>query len=713
MLSPRALLRSKIVEWIPTFKELGFFISDNFEGAKGEIPDGGIADRVDALLTWLQREKRIATLWPVLRKARPNYTAQIDELESAWNNAPVTDDVLAAWLEKYRVMLEKLLDDKLRGNPTWATSLDPIDMLVRERATEGDAAPYVGRLDRVFGDIEPRCALVAEGGSGKSTLVLDLGVRMIRAAMEGPNAPIPIYMPLNHFDSRERALDGMLDGLSASSGLDPKALRELWSSDRQCCFLLDGLNEVRPTYRESCLAAIGLLTQRTHRCIVTSRPSPDVDKLVSTVGASVLEIVPLTRQQVRSVLEQHSVSAMDLDQIAELADTPFLISAIIRIYQGAQQRRMPATVPQLYRALIDDFLFAKREEEAPSEARPTTYDYTHVKRPILAELALRMRREGRTRVTEDAALRSSLKEKLFALRDKFEGELEVMPEKPVAQNLVEELVANGVLSRTAGTLEFWHESVLDYFTGLGLDSLAPEDRLQVVPRLTWRHLDPRIPVAQNSSVFAEALGMYAGLASQPGTTLAELGERHPFLAAHAIGVANLTTDDAVGPLIDRWIAMLDHPHVIRRWVASECLVLSRAVDEILAEKLVGANTAVALSTFASAIAYGDRWSGDHAALLRSCIEETDRVAWARACEVFRAVCTDSELAQLRERRDDPDPATRARVIGALARLNELDVLDDLRAAADDADPAVRAAAVEGLCALDLTYPRTPEATNPT
>lgn len=590
MKPPRAQLRSYLAEAFSDSFRL--FVADYFHDARPAIPwNEGLATQADALIGWLDERARIAELWPVLGDERPQHAERIAQLAARWTGAARPGDELRDWLVRHAAELEAQLAGKLRGNPIWTSDARFIDIVVRERSMgKAGAARFEGTLEAALDAAERTVILVGDGGTGKTTILVHTAVALVRHALDHPGAPVPLYLRLNFFDATERGFDGLLDELARSSGLSQELVRSVWSGERGCWFLLDGLNEVRREFRDSCISAIEKLMRGRHRCIVTSRPTGDVDELVRRIAPiTVLDVAPLTEGQIRAALGNHGLTAVADrlgDRLAGLAETPFLLSAIVRNYQGVDLDRLPSNVPQLYQALIDDHIFARRELTLPDDVRPTTYDYPHVKRPILAQLALRMRRDGVTRIAEDRALLGFVRGELERLRAAHDGERDVMPERPLAKHFVDEVVLNGILAREDVTLEFWHESVLDYYAGIALAALPPDELAALVPPLVWRRLEIRYDELPVPGAFTEAIAMHLGLAAGASARLPAIADHHPLVAARCIGVAGLHDTPEGRALMQAWSAQLRHRRSVRRWVACQCLLRAGNVDEATAHALV-------------------------------------------------------------------------------------------------------------------------------
>jgi glycosyltransferase involved in cell wall biosynthesis/HEAT repeat protein len=499
---------------------------------------------------------------------------------------------LQDWLRRYAMDLTQLAE-RLRAHPTWLDDPELVDVSVRERSIgEAGTGRLVRTFERALATAEPRIVLVGEGGAGKTTLLIGVAVAMASKALEHESAPLPLYLRLNFFDAKQRSFDGLLDALERSSGLPEQVLRAIWRDKRPCCFLLDGLNEVHPDFMDGCLSAIEQLAPTTgrHRCIVTSRLTADVDELVRRIApATILETVPLTESQIWTVLRRRGLAAVAdrLGQrLAELARTPFLLSAIVKICEKVDHDRVPLGVPQLIQILIDDYIFTQREPQKPKAVRPTTYHYNHVKRPILARVALQMVRKRVTRIPEDQALRGTIRAQLRELEAEFHGTLVVMPTEPNSTKFLDEVVLNDILRREGETLEFLNESVLDYYAGIGLSSLkTAEDIAVLVPPLVWRRIDVGYDELPIPAVFTEAIAMHLGLNDGAPQLLDLVAKRHPLVAARCIGAAGLHDTPAGRVLLQQWAVLLLDPRPLRRWVACQCLMRAGNIGEDAGQRL--------------------------------------------------------------------------------------------------------------------------------
>lgn len=419
-----------------------------------------------------------------------------------------------------------------------------VELLVRERIEQVDRRirPAEGPREGPLSDfIEPsstRLLLVGEGGAGKTTLLLKLEDDAALRALQDPKEPIPIYVRLNFFNTKEDGFDRLIEMVGNAAGLGEQEMKGMWrNAERRCLFLLDGFNEVARDFEQACISALQEFMQsKPHRYIITSRPTIQSQKLAKQVrGIKVMDIVPLNDVQIESFLERHGAAELYEQmgkQLKGLVRNPFMLWALVQSCARLPKAKLPTNKGQLYQGFVDRYIFEEREQEKVPP--PTEYNYPLVKKPILAKQALMMSKEKITRCQANRKLLKLWREWLKECRAENEGLVELkpyelMPDPPAAKALLDEAVHNGVLRRVKNSLEFMHESVQDYFTALQLNSLGfdnPEVR---------RCLDD-IAQDKTDDSWDETMILLAGLTSDLDKLVEALLPRDPFLASLCAGV---------------------------------------------------------------------------------------------------------------------------------------------------------------------------------
>jgi tetratricopeptide (TPR) repeat protein len=458
----------------------------------------------------------------------------------------------------------------------------------QENATADDEGPLA---DFIASDAAP-LLVVGAGGSGKTTLLKQLAASGAQRATEESAAPVFVYLRLTGFDRGENAFDALLTLLSLAAQTDRAEFERRWrAGSRAMVILLDGLNEVAAAYRSGCTKALWTLLQNSsprHRYVITSRPGGELESMAANdVGHHPLRVADLLAfgpQQVRDYLAAQGRSDLQerlAGQLEGLASNPFLLWAIVRTSGESPHVRNRGT---LFRALIDDYIFDKRERDKPFP-RPTTYNYRLVKQPVLARVALTMIEQGVTDVEDGPALYQPVAEQLSALKRANHRVRALrpgtfMPATYSGEGLVREVVDNGVLVREADRLRFMHESVQEYFAAVACREAAPEELAQRVRPLNLGRLQSRGPTF-------EMLVTWSGLVGGDvvARLVASLKDRHPLLAAH-LAVEAALSEEHLEPLRQHFIALAGSLHEQRRHLATLGLATLASHDPAVVSALI-------------------------------------------------------------------------------------------------------------------------------
>jgi tetratricopeptide (TPR) repeat protein len=453
-----------------------------------------------------------------------------------------------------------------------------IPLVFRLRENKPDSSQE-GSLEDFIGS-HGRLLLVGAGGGGKTTTLKHLAAEAARSALQDVQAPLPVYLRLNTFDSPENGFDSLMRRLSVSAGLALELLEEQWrNGDRPLLFLLDGLNEVPLAYQPVCVKALLTLMHgphQDHRYVVTSRPGSELEQIAAHPtegsGLKILDVLEFGPGQVRRYLgvQGDTVAYDQLSaHIQSLASNPFLLWAITRALVIIPGDKAPRSRGGLFRALIDHYILEVREHGKPAP-RPTRYSYKLVKKPVLSQLALDMTKRGITTVPEDLMLWQTILDRLRSLEHTYQGALELkpetfMPDHYTAAAFLDEIIDNGLLVRESGSLRFMHESVQEYFAASALQDRPVDVIAEWAPEQRLGALDVRAPT------FETIVTLAGLLTTDKAVSLADtLLSRHPLLAAHVGHEAALMS----GPgqrLWSRFIALTNSRHEVRRRLGARCL----------------------------------------------------------------------------------------------------------------------------------------------
>ncbi len=184
-------------------------------------------------------------------------------------------------------------------------------------------------------------------GAGKTTALLGLAQELLCRAERDPALPVPVVFHLSSWNPTYAGLERWLvDELVKRYGLPP-SLARMWVRTEAVLPLLDGLDEVDPVQRETCVVAMntwrdshGLLPM-----VVCSRTAEYEELTTRLRLPSAVMLEPLSRSMVASYLREagrpmagvRTVLARD-DSLWELLTTPLMLSVVILAYA-----RVPAT----------------------------------------------------------------------------------------------------------------------------------------------------------------------------------------------------------------------------------------------------------------------------------------------------------------------------------------------------------------------------------
>ena len=278
----------------------------------------------------------------------------------------------------------------------------PLDAVVRVPDRLARAMPPGTHIAQVFDEEAGALLILGAPGSGKTTLLLELARYLLGRAAADEHHPIPVVFNLSSWvPHHHRLRDWLVAELRARSGL-PEDIAEEWVDAEQILPLLDGLDEVVESYRESCVDAINIF-----RCdhgllpIAVCSRITDYQELGTKLRlCSAVEIQPLARDQVEVYLERageplssfRSHLAVDT-ALWQILDSPLMLSVAMLAYRDgprstvqlemtAQERRRG-----LFERYVDVMLGRRGDERRYTRAQTTEW---------LSTLARTMARLSRT-----------------------------------------------------------------------------------------------------------------------------------------------------------------------------------------------------------------------------------------------------------------------------------------------------------------------------
>ena len=213
-----------------------------------------------------------------------------------------------------------------------------------ERVHELPDAAYLLPTEKSNGEIFEETGrlllIVGEPGSGKTVTLLELASELITKAESNPTQPIPVVFNLSTW-AGQPIFDWLVNELSDKYYVS-KSLGRTWIKGQRLTPLLDGLDEVAPEKRATCVTAINeyLKEHGLPGLLVCSRLQEylALPKYIKLYGAICLQ--PLNHSQIENYFHKagpklaslHTV-LQDDPVLQELAETPLMLSVMSLAYQ--------------------------------------------------------------------------------------------------------------------------------------------------------------------------------------------------------------------------------------------------------------------------------------------------------------------------------------------------------------------------------------------
>lgn len=187
--------------------------------------------------------------------------------------------------------------------------------------------------------------VLGEPGSGKTTTLISLANELISAAEQDAEQPIPVIFNLVSWaEKREQVSSWLVEELTAKYQI-PHTVGEQWLADDALVLLLDGLDEVPPSYRGACVTALNQFREQHGLAgIVVSSRREQYEALTEKLrlgGATLLQ--PLTPDQIDMYLAaagDHLAglrTAVQQDPaLQEMAQSPLTLHVLSAAYWQTQ-----------------------------------------------------------------------------------------------------------------------------------------------------------------------------------------------------------------------------------------------------------------------------------------------------------------------------------------------------------------------------------------
>lgn len=200
--------------------------------------------------------------------------------------------------------------------------------------------------------------ILGEPGAGKTITLLQLADALITRAERDINHLIPVVFNLSSWSpqfrhgKRQPHLVTIAEWLVEELGSKyqvPRKIGKAWVEQQELLLLLDGLDEVRPEYREDCVRALNAFQEEIGTETVVCCRREDYESLsVRFNFQRAIFLKPLTPEQVCNYVNQLHTNLTGLKTLLdedvalqELAQSPLTLSMMVLAYHGLNVEDLP------------------------------------------------------------------------------------------------------------------------------------------------------------------------------------------------------------------------------------------------------------------------------------------------------------------------------------------------------------------------------------
>ncbi len=360
----------------------------------------------------------------------------------------LADPGLAVKLEKYaqqllkitKIRLDEVIIHYLKLLPT---SEEASKYYIPMKVKYFNDSPV--SIDEVLSK-DGKVKIIGPAGSGKTTELLKLATRFAERSLKDPRAGyIPIYLDMK--DWLENNIFSFIEHILKRQGFefDQDLIRNLFEN-YTVILLLDGLEEISPSEVAKKVLQIQAIAKdyKTLKIIVTCRSETGS----AALGFSSVYMEPLSDADIIKYLSEYSGKNFNSTKyyswdssFHDLMRHPLMLSFIAKINAEGQQ---PSSKSEVYKQYIE-FLFGKWEITRGALIA------SFWKKRALAVLAVHMQLKSNYAISENDVV-SKLSEITKHESVNFSS-----------INLLDELVASGMLRKDGDSYTFWHASFREYF----------------------------------------------------------------------------------------------------------------------------------------------------------------------------------------------------------------------------------------------------------
>ncbi|WP_201366235.1 TIR domain-containing protein [Dictyobacter formicarum] len=298
---------------------------------------------------WEDQDEALAGIVQELRKLidqqRVPQPSQSDRMRL--NRGRLLKSVRATWIEG---LLESSLHQAARLDLRLQEQADALEnpwrFQVQELHQEPRPLPLATSIVEVYDEADGALLILGEPGSGKTTLLLQLARTLLDRAEANERLPIPVVFNLSSWVQKQGPLTRWLVEELKIRYRVPHQVGQRWIETNQILPLLDGLDEVPPEVRATCVEAITAYEDK-HSEQVDAFPvvccrSQEYQVLpVPLPVQRAVSVLPLRDEQIDQYLSSSGGRLDGLQQalredadLYALAHRPLMLNVFTLAYQG-------------------------------------------------------------------------------------------------------------------------------------------------------------------------------------------------------------------------------------------------------------------------------------------------------------------------------------------------------------------------------------------